>query len=308
MSGGLSEEKAGVPSTFKIALCQMPVTDSKPKNLETAREYLLKAKTMGAALAVLPECFNSPYDTGLFKEYAEPLPEPSANDPPPVAALKESPSLAMLLNVAASTAMYIVGGSIPEVDSDGNLYNTSVSVSPNGKVLAKHRKTHLFDINVPGRITFQESSVLKPGNKATCFRIDELGINVGVAICYDLRFPDFLAIQARKHGVELMILPGAFNMTTGPAHWELLLRARALDNQIYVAGCSPSRPNSGDGYKAWGHSMVVDPWGTVVASVKDTPEIALADVALKHVHEVRTNIPTSKQRRDDIYNLEYVKE
>lgn len=308
MSDKPSQEKTETPPKFKIALCQMPVTASKPENLETARDFLIRAKSTGAALAVLPECFNCPYDTACFEEYAEPLPEPSTQDPPTVAAVKASPSLSMLLNVAASTAMHVIGGSIPEVDDNGNLYNTSLTVSPFGKVLAKHRKAHLFDINVPGRITFKESAVLSPGNAATSFHVDELGVNVGISICYDVRFPEFTAIQAQKLGTQLLVLPGAFNLTTGPAHWELLLRARALDNQIFVAACSPARATSGEGYKAWGHSMVVDPWGTVLASATEVPEIVTTDIDLARVHEIRTNIPTSKQRRLDIYNLQHVKE
>lgn len=285
----------------------MPVTASKATNLETAREYLARAKNAGAAVAVLPECFNCPYDTACFREYAEPIPTPSMNDPPTQAAVKASPSLSMLLNVASTTSMYIIGGSVPEVDNDGNLYNTSITVSPYGKMLAKHRKTHLFDINVPGRITFKESSVLSAGNAATSFHVDTLNVTIGVSICYDVRFPEFSAIQAQKLGAQLLVLPGAFNLTTGPAHWELLLRARALDNQVFVAACSPARATSGDGYKAWGHSMVVDPWGTVLASATETPDVITAEIDLDRLHEVRTNIPTSKQRRLDIYDLRHVK-
>lgn len=284
---------------FRLALCQIPVTANKQANLKTASDYLHEAKTKGASLAVLPECFNCPYDTACFGEYAERLPDTGNTKS---SAPGESPSLDMLRNTAMETGMYIVGGSIPERDDSGSLYNTSLTVSPAGNLLAKHRKAHMFDIDVPGGIKFTESSVLSPGNKATVFRAEGLDICLGVSICYDVRFPEFCAVQARQ-GAQLLILPGAFNMTTGPAHWSLLMRGRAVDNQVFFAACSPARAVGQDGYQAWGHSMVVDPWGTVIASTEEKPDVIVADVDLARLHEVRQSVPTSKQRRDDIYEL-----
>ncbi|PXF45130.1 Omega-amidase NIT2-B [Gracilariopsis chorda] len=287
---------------FKLALCQMLVTDDKTANLEKAADFLRRAKQADAKIAVLPECFQCPYDTACFRAYSETLPDP----PYPVSKQHESPSLKVLQDLAQETGMYIVGGSVPEI-SEGKVYNTSMTVSPTGGLIAKHRKTHLFDIDVPGGIKFKESDALTAGDSATAFHIPELSLTAGVAICYDMRFPELAMVQARQLNASLLIYPGAFNLTTGPAHWELLIRARALDNQVFVAACSPARATSGDGYKAWGHSMVVDPWGKVVASTEEKESLVIADIHLSRVEQVRKAIPTSKQRRRDVYTLEYLK-
>lgn len=203
--------------------------------------------------------------------------------------------------------MYIVGGSIPEVDEQGRVFNCSLSVSPDGVLVAKHRKLHLFDVNVPGGIKFTESDVLSGGDAVTVFDAPQLGCTIGVGICYDVRFAELAMVMSRRHGAQLLVYPGAFNMTTGPMHWELLMRARAVDNQVYVVACSPAR-DEGDGYTAWGHSMVVDPWGKVVAEAGAQPDLILADVDFDHVAAVRRAIPVGKQRREDIYKLRYIAE
>ncbi|CDF37581.1 nitrilase [Chondrus crispus] len=289
-------------SPFKLALCQTPVTLDKEENIAVARDYLMRAAAAGASLAVLPECFNCPYDTACFREYAEELPavgfKPTEDH--------SSPSLKMLRQTAQETKMFIVGGSVPEIANDGNIYNSSLSVSPDGTVVAKHRKAHLFDIDVPGGIRFKESDVLSPGGSATAFFAPEIDCTVGVGICYDVRFPELAMLQARELGAKVLVFPGAFNMTTGPAHWELLLRGRALDNQVFVAACSPSRSEGGDGYTAWGHSMVVDPWGTVLASADEKPALVVTTIDLGRLDTVRKSIPTSQQRREDIYRLQSV--
>lgn len=170
--------------------------------------------------------------------------------------------------------VYIIAGSIPELGEDGKLYNTCVIYDPAGHIIGKHRKVHLFDINVPGKITFQESKVLHPGNHLTI--CDTKYGKIGVGICYDLRFPEIAQIY-RENGCELLVYPGAFNMTTGPAHWELLQRSRALDNQLYVATCSPARDDTAT-YTAWGHSMVVDPWGKIVSEAQEPETVIFADI------------------------------
>lgn len=173
--------------------------------------------------------------------------------------------------------------------------------SPSGDILAKHRKMHLFDIDIPGKITFKESDTLSAGDSLTMF--DTPYGKCGVGICYDMRFPH-LAMLMRDAGCKMLFYPGAFNMTTGPAHWELLQRARALDTQSYVATISPAR-NPDSGYQAWGHSTVVNPWGEVEATTVERPAIVYADLALARVEEVRAQIPVSVQWRKDIYSLEW---
>ncbi|KAJ1497127.1 Carbon-nitrogen hydrolase, partial [Coelomomyces lativittatus] len=134
---------------------------------------------------------------------------------------------------------------------------------------------------IPGKIEFKESQVLSPGSHLSVF--ETIYGKLGVAICYDLRFPELAMIAARQHEVIGMIYPGAFNMTTGPMHWELLARARALDNQMYVALCSPARDEQSSSYVAWGHSLVVDPWGKVMKSLEAQEGILDVDIDPKEV-------------------------
>jgi omega-amidase len=205
-------------------------------------------------------------------------------------------------------------GSIPEKDGD-NFYNTSTVFDPKGTMIAKHRKIHLFDINIPGKIIFRESDVLSCGNSLTTFDIGKGGLvaiacslffflpigscKLGLGICYDMRFAE-LAQAYSSLGCQCLIYPGAFNMTTGPKHWELLLRARAVDNQLYVAAVSPARDESSS-YVAWGHSTVVNPWGELVATTEHNEAVIYADVDLSKVEEVRTAIPIRNQRQDSVY-------
>lgn len=161
---------------------------------------------------------------------------------------------------------------------------------------------HLFDIDIPGKITFKESDVLSPGNSLGTFKIGEC--KIGIGICYDLRFEE-LAKLYRNEECKMLIYPGAFNMTTGPKHWELLQRGRALDNQLYVAAISPARDTTA-GYVAWGHSQVTDPWGKVLVTASEKEEMIFADIDLTECDNVRQQIPISKQRRTDIYNTIHV--
>lgn len=271
-------------SKFKLALVQLAVGASKGDNIARAVSMVKQAAAAGADLIALPECFNSPYGTSYFPEYAEPIPGPSTE---------------ALSKAAKDNKVFLIGGSIPEKDSDGKLYNTSTIYSPEGKMIGVHRKIHLFDIDVPGKIRFQESEALSPGNQPTCF--DTPYCKVGVGICYDIRFAELAQIYAQR-GCKLLVYPGAFNMTTGPVHWELLQRGRALDNELYVATVSPARDPSAS-YVAWGHSTVVSPWGEVLAKVEHEEQILYADIDVDRVEEVRTMIPLRNQRRLDIYNV-----
>jgi omega-amidase len=208
------------------------------------------------------------------------------------------PSTAMLVEAAKEHKIYLIGGSFPERDATtGGVYNTSVIVGPEGQLLGKHRKVHLFDISVPGGITFKESDTLSAGNSVTVFETPYC--KIGVGICYDLRFPQ-LASLMRDQGCKLLVYPGAFNTTTGPPHWELLQRGRAVDNQLYVATASPAR-NPDSKYQAWGHSSIVSPWGDVLATTEHGPDVVFAEIDLARPDEIRQNIPISKQGRHDLY-------
>ncbi len=243
-------------------------------------------------MIVLPECFNSPYGCQYFPSYAETL-LPS----PPTA--EQSPSYHALSALAKETSTYLIGGSIPEyVPSTKKYHNTSLVFSPSGELLATHRKVHLFDIDIPGKISFHESEVLSPGNKVTIIDIPEYG-KIGLAICYDIRFPELATIAARKDAF-LLVYPGAFNMTTGALHWSLQARARAMDNQVYVALCSPARDMDAS-YNAWGHSMVTDPNAHVLVEAGESEEIVYAELEAGKIEETRKGIPLYSQRRFDVY-------
>ncbi|CAI2180419.1 2485_t:CDS:10 [Funneliformis geosporum] len=257
-------------SSFKLACIQLSVTSDKNANLINAKSKILEASRNGAKVIVLPECFNSPYGTKYFSEYAENIPQ--------------GESVKTLSEAAKEANAFVVGGSIPERDSSGKLYNTCTVYDTKGNLIVKHRKVHLFDIDIPGIIKFQESETLSPGSSLTHFETD-YG-KVGIGICYDMRFPEMAMIAARK-GCIAMIYPGAFNLTTGPLHWELLQRARALDNQFFVATCSPARDMTST-YHAWGHSTVTDPNGQIVATTEHEEAIIYADIV-------------SSQRRFDLY-------
>ena len=177
-------------------------------------------------------------------------------------------------------------------------HNTSLLFSPEGNLIATHRKVHLFDIDIPGKITFRESDVLSPGNKLTLVDIPPYG-KIAVAICYDIRFPELATIAARN-GCFLLLYPGAFNLTTGALHWALQARARAMDNQVYVALCSPAR-DMGATYNAWGHSMVVDPNAKVLVEAGEDEETVYADLNETTIEETRKGIPLYAQRRFDVY-------
>ncbi|QSS51044.1 amidohydrolase [Histoplasma capsulatum var. duboisii H88] len=277
---------------LKLALVQLASGADKALNLSHARNKVLEAAKAGASLIVLPECFNSPYGTQYFPRYAEALlPSPPSKE--------QSPSFHTLSTLASEAKAYIIGGSIPEFVPESNkYYNTSLVFSPTGALIATHRKTHLFDIDIPGKITFKESEVLTAGNKITVVDLPEYG-KVGLAICYDVRFPESAMIAARK-GAFLLVYPGAFNLTTGPLHWSLLGRARAMDNQVYVGLCSPARDTNAT-YHAWGHSLVANPRAEVLAEAGEGEEIIYADLEPKVIEEIRKGIPIYEQRRFDVY-------
>ncbi|OQO11816.1 hypothetical protein B0A48_03543 [Cryoendolithus antarcticus] len=277
---------------LKLALVQLATGADKAANLAHARSKVLEATSKGANLVVLPECFNSPYGTKYFPKYAEELqPSPPSEE--------KSPSFHALSKLAKEARCFLVGGSIPEYGKkEDKYYNTNLTFDPEGKLLATHRKVHLFDIDIPGKIKFKESEVLSPGNQITVVDLPGYG-KIGIAICYDVRFPELAMVAARK-GAFLLVYPGAFNLTTGELHWTLQARARAVDNQSYVALCSPARDMNAD-YNAWGHSMIVDPNALVLTELDEKEGIAYADLNGDRIEEVRKGIPIYTQRRFDVY-------
>ena len=270
---------------IKVAAIQMPTLTDKMQNVRTAGIYLEKIKDEKPDFVILPEMFCCPYQTQNFPVYAEE---------------EGGPVWQQLSEYANQYGIYLIGGSMPEKDAEGKVYNTSYIFDRQGKQIGKHRKVHLFDIDVTGGQTFKESDTLTAGDHDTVFDT-EFG-RKGVILCFDIRFPE-LARMMVNDGAKAIFVPAAFNMTTGPAHWELSFRTRALDNQIYMIGCAPMRDESA-GYISWGHSIVTDPWGRVIDMLDEKEGVLLTELDLDYEEQVREELPLLKSRRKDMYRLE----
>ncbi|MFZ5966162.1 MAG: carbon-nitrogen hydrolase family protein [Bacillota bacterium] len=270
-------------TSFRLGICQMLVMDEKEQNLVRAEKMIREAASHGSNIIALPEMFNCPYENKYFPLFSESYGKDTTR---------------MLSSLAKELHVYIIGGSIPEQDGEA-IYNTSYIFSPDGELLGKHRKMHLFDIDVEGGIRFKESDSLGYGTDITV--VDTKYCKVGVAICYDMRFPELMRLMALE-GAQVIIVPAAFNMTTGPAHWDLLIRARALDNQVYFAAASPAR-NMEASYHAYGYSAIADPWGTITAQADEKECILYGDIDLARVEKIRKELPLLQHRRTDLYDL-----
>ena len=256
---------------MKVKLIQMKVCPDKRENLERAQK--LAHEAAGADIIMLPEMFCCPYAPAEFVKNAEP---------------EGAEATRTLSRIARETGAYVIGGSIPELDA-GHIYNTCFVFDPAGNRIARHRKAHLFDVDITGGQRFFESETLTAGEGATTF--DTPFGRAGVCICFDIRFADFI------HGmgdIDFLFVPAAFNMTTGPLHWELLFRARAVDEQIFTFGCAPARDERA-GYVSYGNSIAVSPWGKVIARAGAEETILSAEADPEEVRAVRAQIPIGKQ-------------
>lgn len=269
---------------MKIALIQMHVEEDKLKNLENASEFIKKVSNEGCDIAVLPEMFTTPYKTDNFPIYAE---------------IEGGKSFKFLSNMARENNIYLVGGSIPEKDEKNLVYNTSYVFDRKGEKIGKHRKVHLFDINVEHGQSFKESDTLTAGDKVTVFDT-EFG-KIGLCICFDFRFPELARLMAQK-GAKVIIVPAAFNMTTGPVHWDLMFRSRAIDNQIYAIGCAPSRDINGC-YISYANSIVASPWGDILYKMDEKEGYKIIEIDLDYVDKIRRELPLMSARRLDLYEL-----
>ena len=268
-------------NTLTIAQIQMQVTRSKEENIRRACRLIRQAAGQGAELAVLPEMFCCPYENSAFRPYGE------------AAGGEAQKALAAL---ARELGVWIVGGSLPELEG-ARVYNTAFVYDSAGRQVARHRKMHLFDISVEGGQSFRESDTLTSGHDVTVF--DTPWGKMGLCICFDLRFEELARVMTLQ-GARVLLVPAAFNMTTGPAHWELLFRQRAVDNQLYTVGTSPAR-NEKETYVAWGHSIVCDPWGSVLHQCGAGEEVAVTALDLSRIESVRRQLPILSARREDVY-------
>lgn len=265
--------------TCTVAALQMTAGDDKSRNLATAARLVEEAARRGAVFAALPELFNCLGEPETIVAQAESIPGPTSQ---------------AMSNLAAQFKITLLAGSIAERAAKDEVYNASLLFGPDGRQLACYRKIHLFDIDLPGRITFAESEFLGRGSRLL---VTETPVGrLGQATCYDLRFPELFRGLVDR-GAELFVVPAAFTLPTGRDHWEVLLRARAIENQVYVIA-----PNQFGRHTAklttFGRSVIVDPWGTVLATAPDGEGVITAVVQRERQAEIRATLPALTHRRD----------
>ena len=267
-----------------------PGTD-KTANFDKVKDTLRAAfdTLPGDALpdfVIIPEMFCCPYDSALFEEYGE----------------REGGELYRALSrLAKDHGIYLVAGSVPEIDDKGHVYNTGYVFDRKGIMIAKHRKVHLFDVDFgPGK-RFFESDTLTPGDRYTVFDT-EFG-KMGLCICYDLRFPELFRLMALE-GAKVTFVPASFSTKTGRPHFSLTCRARAVDNQMFIVSCSSAYSEEA-GYKAYGHTLAVDPWGEVLGELDEKEGVLMVELDLSRVDEIKGSLPLMKHRREDLYEVRW---
>ena len=267
-----------------IASLQLKVYDDKYECIEKLAELIASGAADGADIISLPEMWSCVYRTDLFPVNAEP---------------EQGDTWLAMSTIARKNHKYLVGGSIPELGEDGNVYNTCYVFDREGKQIGKHRKVHLFDIYAHGEQVFRESDTLTGGGYFNTFET-EWG-KMAVNICFDIRFPESARIPALD-GAKVIFNPASFNMTTGPAHWEIAFRQRAIENQIYMVGTAAAYSPE-HGYEAYGHSIICDPWGRVLFQMDRGEDHNVTEIDLDYIDEVRKKLPLLSARRTDIYDL-----
>jgi len=268
---------------MRVSVIQLSSTLDTERNLRKAEELIGGAAAAGAHLIALPEVFNRRGESAQVRLHAESL---------------QGPSMEWAARLALAHSVWLLAGSFAEKGADiERVYNTSTLFSPAGEAVCRYRKIHLFDVDIPGAQA-RESDSVTPGDSLVVHELPE-GVRLGLTVCYDLRFPELyrgLTLQ----GARLISVPSAFTERTGRDHWEILLRARAIENQVFILapnqfGSTPGTPIS------YGRSMIIDPWGTVLAQAPDRECFILADLDLTQQDEVRKRLPCLNHRRPDIY-------
>ncbi|MGO9450617.1 MAG: carbon-nitrogen hydrolase family protein [Candidatus Binataceae bacterium] len=265
--------------TYLAAAIQMAANSDKAANLDRAERLVRLAAARGANLVVLPEVFNCRGKRAEDRAAAETL---------------EGESITRMMALARGLGIHLVAGSITELaDGESRSYNTSVLLGPDGSRLAIYRKIHLFDVDLPGRVTIRESDAKLPGSNVVT-STTPIGA-IGLTICYDIRFPE-LYRELVFAGAQIITLPSAFTFPTGEAHWETLIRARAIENQVYMIAPAQFGPNV-HGFSDYGNSMIVDPWGRVLARAADQEGVVVAPIDLDYQERVRRELPALTHAR-----------
>jgi len=272
-----------MPDRIRVACVQLTSRDDKAENLEKTERLVAQAAASGADVVLLPEKWNAIGGVETLHEAAE--------------TIEGGESVEAMRGWAAQHGITLVGGSITERrEGREKLSNTSLVFDPDGELVALYRKIHLFDVDVGGH-RYRESEVEEPGEEPVVARLE--GWPIGLTVCYDLRFPELYRILALE-GAELITVPAHFTLYTGKDHWHVLLRARAIENQNYVAAAAqigetiPGKPS-------YGRSLIVDPWGIVLAQAPDEETVISAELDRARLEEVRRNLPSLKNRRADAY-------
>ncbi len=272
-----------MPEKIRVACVQMTSRTDKAANLTQAERLVAQAAATGADVVVLPEKWNAIGDAALYHATAEPL--------------DGGESVVAMSSWARSHGITLVGGSIAERrDGREKLSNTSLVFDPEGEIVAVYRKIHLFDVEVGG-VVYRESEAEEPGDEPVVAEGEDW--RIGLSVCYDVRFPELYRILALE-GAELVTVPAHFTTPTGKDHWHVLLRARAIENQLYVAAAAqigetlPGKP-------AYGRSLIVDPWGLVLAQAPDEETVISAELDRTHLQSIRAKLPSLANRQSHAY-------
>jgi len=266
-------------STLRVAAVQMAAGPDQADNLRRATDLIEHAAQQGAKVVALPElCLWRGHGTE-YRDHAETIPGPQSE---------------ALAGLARRFQILLLGGSILERGDEGRSYNTSLLFSPQGEILGKYRKIHLFDVALEGEgVVVRESERILPGDQVVV--VESTVGKLGLAICYDLRFPELFRALADR-GAEIIFLPAAFTQYTGRAHWQVLLRARAIENQAFVVAPALIGPME-NGIPTFGHTLIVDPWGRSIARLGTEEGVAVADLNLTELGRIRRQLPALQHRR-----------
>jgi len=268
--------------TLRVAAVQLTTGEDRDRNVAVAGDLVRRAAVQGARLVVLPEKWHFIHDSPCLEGAAEPL---------------DGPSVQAARSWARELGIALVAGSVVErVEGQARTYNTSLLIQPDGTVTATYRKLHLFDVEVGG-VVYRESAGALPGSEIVVG--EALGRRIGMTVCYDLRFPE-LYRRVTLEGAEILTVPAAFTAATGKDHWEPLLRARAIENQAFVIAPNQIGRHA-NGTVSHGRSMIVDPWGVVLAQAPDEETVIVADLDFGLLARVRERLPALEHRRPDVY-------
>lgn len=270
---------------YTVAVVQLDTQNDKGENLKTICNYIDEAAAHGAKLVSFPEVMNL---------VGENVGEGGKHEQIPGYTTEK------LMAKAKEHGIYIHSGSFcEEIPGEERAYNTTVMINPQGEIIAKYHKLHTFDVTLPDGTVCDESARIHPGDEIVTVDT-ELG-KLGFAICYDIRFPELFRIMALE-GAQVIFTPASFTMPTGKDHWEPILRTRAIENGLYIVAAGQIGKKAR--FAAYGNSMVVDPWGTVISRAKDQPGITYGEIDLDYLDKIRQQIPSLKNRRADVYTLE----